>query len=160
MNGEESNKKLAINNKEILANHFSKDKNILIKRLIAIMSISIVTILIFWGIRANMDSTYIKNKFEQIYIQEYADQKSDTKSKFDVDLAGVQMKTEKEYYVDECAKAYNIFGIRMYAIFGINILLIILLIYQISKILQIQNRRDKLSKDDAILFDNEENVKF
>ena len=97
MNGEESNKKLAINNKEILANHFSKDKNILIKRLIAIMSISIVTILIFWGIRANMDSTYIKNKFEQIYIQEYADQKSDTKSKFDVDLAGVQMKTEKDF---------------------------------------------------------------
>ena len=144
----------------ILANYFSKDKNSLIKRLMAILSLSIITILAFWGIKANMDSIYTKSKFEQIYTQEYGEQKSDAKTKFNIGLTGMKMKTEKEYYVDECAKAYNIFGIRTYGIIALNILLIILLIYQISKVSQIQEKRDRLSKDDAILFDEQENVKF
>lgn len=144
----------------LLANYFSKDKNALIKRLIAILSISIITILVFFGIKANMDATYTKSKFEQMYIQEYGEQKSATKSKVDIGFTGMQIKTEKEYFVDECAKAYNIFGIRMYGIVGVNFLLIILLIYQVSKVSQIQEKRDQLSKDDAILFDEEENIKF
>ena len=144
----------------ILANYFSKDKNALIKRLIVILSLSVITILVFFGIKANMDSTYTKNKFEQIYIQEYGEQNSESKSKFDIGLTGMQMKTEKEYYIDECVKAYNIFSIRMYGIIGLNVLLIILLIYQIPKVSRIQEKRDKLSKDDEILFDEEENVKF
>ena len=48
----------------------------------------------------------------------------------------------------------------MYGIIGLNVLLIILLIYQIPKVSRIQEKRDKLSKDDEILFDEEENVKF
>ena len=51
------------------------------------------------------------------------------------------MKTEKEYYIDECVKAYNIFSIRMYVLVGINVLLIILLIYQIFKASKIQEKR-------------------
>ena len=144
----------------ILANYFSKDKNVLIKRLIAILSISIITILVFFGIKANLDSTYTENKFEQIYIQENGENTSDTKSKFDIGLAGVQMKTEKDYYIDECVKAYNIFYIRMYGIVALNVLLIFLLIYQITKVSKIQEKRDRVSKDDAILFDEEENIKF
>ena len=50
----------------ILANYFSKDKNALIKRLIVILLLSVITILVFFGIKANMDSTYTKNKFEKI----------------------------------------------------------------------------------------------
>lgn len=65
------------------------------------------------------------------------------------------MKMEKEYYFDECAKAYNIFSIRTYGIIEINILLIILLIYQISKVSKIQEKRDSLSKDNANLFDED-----
>ena len=143
-----------------LANYFSKDKNTLIKRLIAIISISLITIFVFLGIKANMDSNYTKSKVEQIYTQEYSKQKSDARSKFDIGLTGVQMKTEKEYYIDECMKAYNIFSIRMYGIIGVNILLIILLIYQISKVSQIKEKRDRLNKNIDILFDEEENVKF
>ena len=72
----------------------------------------------------------------------------------------MKIKTEKEYYVDECMKAYNIFGVRMYVVMGLNILIIMLLIYQIIKVSQIQEKREKLNKDDAILFDEEENIKF
>lgn len=145
----------------ILANYFSKDKNALIKRLFVILAISIITIFVFFGVKANLDSTYTKDKFEQIYTQEHGNEKnSDTKSKFDIGLTGMQMKTEKEYYIDECVKAYNIFAIRMYGIVALNVLLIILLIYQVSKVSKIQDKRDQLSKDDAILFDEEENIKF
>lgn len=142
----------------LLANYFSKDKNSLIKKLIVILSISVIVILVFFGIKVNMDSTYTNSKFEQIYTQEYGEQNSDSKSKIDIGLTGMQMKTEKEYYIDECAKAYNIFSIKMYGVFGLNILLIILLIYQISKVSKIQEKKDRLSKDDAILFDEEENI--
>lgn len=144
----------------LLANYFSKNKNTLIKRLIVILLVAIVTILIFFGIKANLNSTYTESKFEQIYTQENGEKTTDIKSKFDVGFTGVKMKTEKEYYIDECVKAYNVFSIRMYVLVGINVLLIILLIYQISKASKIQEKRDRLSKDDAILFDEEENMKF
>lgn len=144
----------------LLANYFSKDKKPLIKRLIAILLAAIVTILVFLGIKVNLNSTYTESKFEQIYIQENGEKTTDTKSKFNVGLTGVQMKTEKEFYIDECIKAYNIFSIRMYVLVGVNVFIIILLIYQISKVSKIQEKRDRLSKDDAILFDEEENVKF
>ena len=143
-----------------LVNYFSKDKNALIKRLIAILVISIITFVIFFGIKANLDSIYTKNKFEQIYIQEKGEQTSDSKYKFDIGLTGMQIKTETEYYVDECVKAYNIFSIKMYSIIAMNVFEIILIFYQISKVSRIQDKRDRLSKDDAILFDEEENVKF
>ena len=144
----------------ILANYFSKDKNALIKRLIVILLLSVITILVFLGIKANMNSTYTKNKCEQIYNQEYSEQNSDSESKIVVSIGEIKIKSEKEYYIDECVKAYNIFSIRMYGIIGLNVLLIILLIYQIPKVSRIQEKRDKLSKDDEILLDEEENVKF
>lgn len=144
----------------ILANYFSKDKNALIKRLIVILLLSVITILVFFGIKANMDSTYTKNKFEKIYNQEYSEQSPDAESKIVVSLGEIKIKSEKEYYIDECVKAYNIFSIRMYGIIGLNVLLIILLIYQIPKVSRIQEKRERLSKDDEILFDEEENVKF
>jgi len=143
----------------ILANYFSKDKNVLKKRLTIILSISIITILVFWGVKANLDSTYTKDKFEQIYIQEYGE-KSETQNKISIGLTEMQIKTEKEYYVDEYIKAYNMFSMRMYVVIGVNILIIILLIYQISKVSKIQEKKDRISKDDEILFDEEENVKF
>ena len=48
----------------------------------------------------------------------------------------------------------------MYSIIAMNVFEIILIFYQISKVSRIQDKRDRLSKDDAILFDEEENVKF
>ncbi len=144
----------------ILANYFSKNKITLIKRLIVILLLSIIEVLVFFGIKANLDSTYTKSKFEQIYEQQYGEQSSNTKSKIDIGLTGMKIKSEKEYYIDECAKAYNIFNIRMYGAIILNILLISLLIYQVFKVSKIQEERDRLNKDDAVLFDEEENIKF
>lgn len=144
----------------LLTNHFSKDKNALIRRLAIVLATSIITIFVFMGIKANLDSTYTDSKFEQIYEQEYGQNNSSNKTKIDIGITGMKIKSEKEFYVDECKKAYNVFNIREYSIIGLNGLLVILLIYQILKVSKIQEKKDKLSKDDAILFDEEENIKF
>ena len=145
----------------ILANYFSKDKNALLKRLFVILAISIMTIFAFLGVKLNLDSTYTKDKFEQIYVQENGNERnSDAKTKFGIGLSGIQIKTDKEYYIDECVKAYNIFAMRMYIIVALNVLIIVLLIYQVSKVSKIQDKRNQLNKDDVILFDEEENIKF
>ncbi len=43
-------------------------------------------------------------------------------------------------------------------LFGIHLLLNILLIYQILKLSKIEGKKDKLKKDDLIIFDEEQNV--
>ena len=48
----------------------------------------------------------------------------------------------------------------MYVIVALNVLIIVLLIYQVSKVSKIQDKRNQLNKDDVILFDEEENIKF
>ncbi len=144
----------------LLANYFSKDKYALIKKLVIIIIISIITILTFFGIKVNMDSIYTENKFAEIYEQEYTESKTSDKNKIDIGLTGVSIKSEKEYYIDKCIEAYNVFTIKMYSSFAINGFLIILLIYEIIKVLNIQEKKDRLSKDDAILFDEEENIKI
>ena len=57
-------------------------------------------------------------------------------------------------------KLYNIFKIKSYGISGLHLLLNILLIYQVLKVEKIQNKKENLNKDDVILFDEEQNVKF
>ena len=55
---------------------------------------------------------------------------------------------------------YNIFKIKGYAMLILHLLLNTLLIYQIFKIINIQKKKDRLEKDDLILFDEEQNVRF
>ena len=55
---------------------------------------------------------------------------------------------------------YNIFKTKTYGTLGIHLLLNILLIYQISKIVNSEGKKDKLNKDDLILFDDEQNIKI
>lgn len=144
----------------LLSNYFSKDKNALIKRLFIILIIAIITLITFFGIKINLNSTYTNNKFGQIYEEEYKTEKDDSKQRIDIGITGMKIKSEKEYFVDECMKMYNIFNIKTYGIIILNTLLVVLLIYQIIKVSNIQDKKDRLSKDDAILFDEEENVKI
>ncbi len=45
-------------------------------------------------------------------------------------------------------------------LFGIHLLLNILLVYQILKLSKIEGKKDKLKKDDLILFDEEQDVEI
>ena len=143
-----------------LANYNSKDKVSLIRKLVAILFISLLTFVAFLCVKLNANSIYNKSKFEQIYMEQNDEDTTDSKTKFALSLEGMKMETKKEYFVDECLKAYKVFSIRMLTIFGVNLLIVVLLIYQIIKVIQIQEKREQLDKNDAILFDEEQNCRY
>lgn len=143
-----------------IINLYSKKESDLIKRLVLMATISIITMLVFLGIKLNLDTTYTESVFEQFYTEQNINGGTNEKSKIDIGITGMSIKTEKEYYIDECVKLYNIFKIKSYGSLGLHLLLNILLIYQVLKVQKIQNKKEKLDKDDLILFDEEQNIKF
>ena len=144
----------------IVVNKFSKKSIDLMRRLGLILAISILMLLTFFSIRLSLDATYNKDKFEQIYEEQNISDNNNKKSKIDIGLTGVSIKSEKEYYINECVKLYSIFKNKSYGTLGINFLLCILLIYQIVKNQKIQIKKERLSRDEAVLFDTEENIEF
>lgn len=144
----------------LIVNFLSKSERALIKRLVFVSIISTIVMLVFFGIKLNLDATYTTDRFEQFYKEQNVGEDSNEKTKVDIGITGVSLKTEKEYYIDECTKLYNIFTTKAYCSLGIHLLLNILLIYQILKLSKIQTKKDNLNKDDLILFDEEQNVKF
>lgn len=146
----------------LITNFLSKNEKSLITRLVVIAVISILVMFVFLGIKLNFDKTYIKDWFEQSFTSEDTSGESNgiSKTKIDIGITGMSLKTEKEYYVDECLKLYNIFNVKTYATLGIHLLLNILLIYQILKISKIEKKKDKVDKDSVVLFDEEQNIKI
>lgn len=63
----------------------------------------------FLGIKLNLDTTYTKEKFEQLYTGEISKDKT-----IDIGITGIRIKTEKEYFIDKSIEAYNIFKIKTY----------------------------------------------
>lgn len=144
----------------LMINFFSKSKTLLLKRLGVISVVSMIIMLVFLGIKLNLDVTYTKNRFEQFFMEQNIQDDSNTKSRVNIGINGVSIKTEKEYYIDECMKLYNIFKVKTYGTLGLQLLLNILLIYQIVRMIKIEEKKDKMNKDDLILFDEEQNVRF
>ena len=144
----------------ILASYFSKNKKMLINRLLIIITITLATILLFGLNKMYLDSNYTRDKFEKIYIQKYGDNNSKKNERIDMSISGFGVKTEKEYYIDQWIKSYNVFTFRAYTILLIDIVLVLLLIFQIYKVAKIQEGLNKLEKDDVVVYDEEENVKF
>ena len=144
----------------IIINLFSKKEANLARRLILLALISISTMLLFLGVKLDLDTTYTKAKFEEIFIEANATEVIDGKTKIDVGLSGISIKTEQEHYMDECMKLYNIFKVKSFGTLGIHLLLNILLVYQILKIKKIQTKKKRLNKDDLILYDKEQNIKI
>ena len=144
----------------LVVNLFSKKESELISRLILTAITSIVIMMFFVGTKFYLDKTYTKTEFEKIYTEQNANKIDSKKTKVGIGLTGVNIKTEKEYYVDECVKLYNIFKTKSYGTLGLHLLLNLLLIYQILKVEKIQNRKERLDKNDIILNDEEQNVKY
>ena len=144
----------------IIINLFSKSELILIKRLMIILIISIIAMMMFLGIKLNLDTTYTRERFEQLYTEQNISEDSDTKSKIDIGLTGMSIKSEKEYYIDECMELYSIFKVKTYGTLGLHLLLNILLIFQMLRIIKIHNKKIRINKDDLILFDEEQNIRY
>lgn len=141
-----------------LSNSFAKSEKALIKLLIGILVISIMSMLIFFIQKVDYDKTYTYNKFRQIYTGQSTGKNSN--ARVDIGLSGMSIKPSSEYYVDECMELYRYFSIKVYAIIVLHAFINLLLIYQLVKLLKIQSKRNKMEKDDLILFDEEQNIKI
>lgn len=144
----------------LIATVFSKNKMISVIRLVIICAMSIIAMLIFFGIKLNLDKTYTEDKFKYFYAEQNIAEKSNSKLKVDIGLTGVSLKSDEEYYIDQCMKLYNNFKIITYLILGMHFFINALLVYQILRVGKAQDKREIMNKDDLILFDEEENVKF
>ena len=144
----------------VTINLTSKSEEILFKRLMIIFVISIITMMVFLGIKLDLDTTYTREQFEQLYTEQNIGEEYSSKSKIDIGITGMGIKSEKEYYIDECMELYNIFKVKTYVTLGLHLLINILLLFQILRINKIHNKKKRINKDDLILFDEEQNIRY
>lgn len=143
----------------------TKEKGNRMIMLIAVLVLSLITMFSFFFVRLNLDSQYNSQYFDNVYISEHpeenvTDKSSLNKKRIDLTLAGPQLKTDAEFYTSECMEMYNIFKVKTYLISGVHLLINILLALQIMKLMNIDKKREQLEKDDAIVYDPEQNVHF
>lgn len=139
----------------------TKSKETLIRNLRIIAIISIVIVIAFLGIKLYIDSQYNENTFEEFY-KEYEEAKNDKKSTniIGIQLSEMKILDPKENYIKESKNAYTNFSIKTIFYVIIHIILTIVIFYLSNRLSSIETKKAKLAKDDAILYDEEENVKF
>ena len=121
----------------------------LVRVLVIISIISFVALLILFGIRLTLDSSYLKIGLEQM--------KTGNLFKTNIEDAISNME---EYYHVEYLLFYDIFKLKSIIMFGIHLLLNMILIIKTSKLTKIKRKQDKIKEFDDVLFDKEENIKF
>ena len=145
-----------------LVTFFTKSsKENLIKNLRIVAIVSILIFIVLFGIKLNIDYQYNEEAFGKFYEQ-YEQSKSNNKNSNTITfgLSGVKISTLKEAYISESVNAYTNFSVKAILYMAIHILLIIVIFYLSYRLSAIERKREKLAKDDAILYDEEENVKY
>ena len=148
----------------MLTNYFSKDRNALIKRLFFILILAVLVLMISLVVKLDMNTKYTEEKFSQIYVEEYANKDSIIREDYKEDIMSVAfgsgLANNKEYFVKECVKLYNLFNIKTYILIGLNLLLIVLEVHQISKAIKLKKKKDEIDLENKVLFDDVQNVKY
>lgn len=146
----------------IAFNILLKDKRMLSNLLKIVLFFNIVCLILFFYIEAILDSTYNNEEnFGNVY-DERIDNKTDTeyvdiwKSLLEQEL---HTKTEKEVFVEENIKQFQYFKIRVYLIFILYVITMMVNTYMISKIERYIKAKEILEKNDTILFKNKINMK-
>ena len=140
----------------------SKSKKTLIRNLTTALLLSIIVITIFIGIKFSLDTTYNEDKFSEFYETSEVKQneKSDKIQNISIGLDGIKITNLRQYYINENMKAYKYFSYKSIAITVLYVIIIVFNGMMIMRLLKVEEKNDRLSKDDAILFDEEENVKI
>ena len=145
----------------ILAKAFSKSKESLIKHLKIIILLSFVVIVVLTGMNITMNNSYNKEEyFAKTYQEEMFYEKNPNKQYLNFGMQGVQLLGEKETYINQNMEAYKYFKIKTVVSFCLQILIVILNVKTLFKVIKQEEKADRLNKDDKILYDEEENVKY
>lgn len=141
-----------------LSNSLAKNEKVLIKLFVVILLISITIMSLFFVKKINYDNTYTSIRFGQIYLQQKNEKRANVET--NLSLNGKRNIMSSDYYISECMELYKIFSIKVYSIIVIHVFINLLLIYKLINLFKLKKQRDKMNKDDLILFDEEQNIKI
>lgn len=137
----------------------SKEK--LIKNLRVVAIISILIIIVFLGIKLYVDNKYNEDTFGEFYEQyEQPNNNGENLKQVSLGLSGIKLSSLKEAYIEESVNAYTNFSVKAMLYMIIHILVVIVIFYLSYRLSAIERKKERLAKDDAILYDDEENIKF
>ncbi len=137
----------------------SKEK--LIRNLNIIGFLSIVVMVVLLGIKLNLDSQYNEETFGQFYDQyEQPNNSRQTTDTMSVGVFGVKRLSDKENYIEKSKGAYTNFSVKATIYMIIHIVCVVFIFYLSYRLISIQDNKQRLAKDDVILYDKEENVKY
>lgn len=144
-----------------LVTFITKSKKQLIQNLRIVGIFSVAIIIASIGIKISLDNTYNKNMFENFYqtYKSSADSSRDKKN-IRVGLSGVGLSTAEEAYVQDSINAYNNFKVKTAFYIIIYILITSFIFFMSFKLSSVEEKKEKVLDNDAVLFDNEENIKF
>lgn len=138
----------------IIINLVVKDKRNLSNLLKIVLAFNIVVLIVSFFIEFNLNKTYnSEEEFERLYDTKI-ENKSDKKY---VDIwqslinMNLKTKTEKEVFIDENMTQFTYFRIRIYLIFILYVITLMINTYEISKIDKSIKGQEILAKDDKIL---------
>ena len=72
----------------------------------------------------------------------------------------MKLQTEQQAYIESSMNSYNIFSIKSVIYMVLYIFLAMLIFYLAHRLAVIEDKKDEVTKNDDVLFDDEENVKF
>ncbi len=146
----------------VLITIFTKSsKGKLIKNLVIVAMLSIIIVMSFTIIKLNIDNKYNKETFGKFYEQyEKTNEKEKNANKVSVGLSGMKILTAKESYIEKSTNAYTNFSAKVMLYLMIQIIITAILFYLIYRLCIIENKKQKLAKDDIVVYDEEENIKF
>ncbi len=141
----------------------AKTKESLIKALRIIAIISIIIIVLLLGINIYINSGYNEQVFSEFYetyeIKNEINDKKDSK-KINVGVTGIKILNPKEDYVASSMNALTNFRVKTVVYMIIHIGLVLVIVYLSFRLEYFEIKKKRLSKDDAILYDEEENIKM
>lgn len=136
-------------------------KENLIKNLRVVAILSILMIIMFFGIKLYIDSQYNENTFGEFY-EKYENDNSNSKklNTVSIGLSGIKISSFKNSYIEKNVESYTNFSIKTMLYMIIHIIVVIIIFYLSYRLAENKRKKEKLEQDDAILYDEEENVKF
>lgn len=145
----------------ILAVCFTKkSKGTLIRYLRIISVVSLLAIIVFWGVKYYLDTQYNEETFTTFYNEYEAENNDENSKRLTYGLSSINISSPEQAYIKESTNAYTNFTIKVMLYIFLQFLLVILILYFSFRLAHIEEKKAKLEKDDKVLFDDVQNVKF
>lgn len=137
-------------------------KENLIRNLRIIALVSAVIIVILFGVKLSIDNKYnSEDVFSEFYEKyEQPNEETEKPSKIKVSPSELKILSLKESYIKDSVSAYTNFSVKAMMYMGIHMAIIVIIFYLSCRLATIEEKKERLAKDDEILYDEEENIKF